>query len=783
MDVIIWFFLLEFIGIISVPIMFKLCIGLKDRGYSLSKVFGLIIFAYTLWIISIFNIFPIVFVTCVFSLLLFSCFSIFIFWRSRKEIIKYFHTHWRGFLIMESLFGFVFIVFLFYRGWDSGINHTEQLMDFMYFNATLTTERGIPKDLWLSGYTVAYYYFGYWVMSILAKTSNVISGVSYNLSLVTIPALSAVGVYGLVYNMVYDFPKKGISIFFGLFSSYCLVFLANIVGLFEFLWANGIGSEKFWGWIGITGLSGESTLQSTTWYPEGFWWWWRSSRVISSTVDQQQVDITINEFPFFSFMLGDLHPHVIAIPVFLMFLGFCLNILWIGTEDKRKYILGFVVIGFISGVIFSINPWLIPPMVLILIGVLLTINWESYSLKSYTQGFKTILWLFIGGGLAVATSIVAFIPSISILQDLSSQVSGVSPVGNYKELTSVTSRYIHILIFWAPYIILLIPFVVLTFLKTTVEIYWRYLSIIALFLVSVPFSMWAVLHLGFGGESSVIGERWLHLLPYFLLQGICLYSIFWMWGYRISDKNMIFSLILIFVSLSLIQFPEILFLDDNFSSPTERMNTVFKFYYASWILLATVSGYIIYCIMNKFAPYFKLKKTLLLFFALLFIVFLGSSYYTVAAFKYNVDHSELEEFNLDGISVWEAGERQAIKYFKKNANSTDVILEAVGPDYSQFSRISSGTGFSTVLGWTGHEYQWRGNLKIINERKDDIARLYSSVDVDESQILINKYDIKYIYVGKNERNVYGSQGIDKFYEMMDLVYKGSDVLIFKRRNS
>ena len=124
MDVIIWFFLLEFIGIISVPIMFKLCIGLKDRGYSLSKVFGLIIFAYTLWIISIFNIFPIVFVTCVFSLLLFSCFSIFIFWRSRKEIIKYFHTHWRGFLIMESLFGFVFIVFLFYRGWDSGINHT-----------------------------------------------------------------------------------------------------------------------------------------------------------------------------------------------------------------------------------------------------------------------------------------------------------------------------------------------------------------------------------------------------------------------------------------------------------------------------------------------------------------------------------------------------------------------------------------------------------------------------------------------------------------------------------
>ena len=62
-------------------------------------------------------------------------------------------------------------------------------------------------------------------------------------------------------------------------------------------------------------------------------------------------------------------------------------------------------------------------------------------------------------------------------------------------------------------------------------------------------------------------------------------------------------------------------------------------------------------------------------------------------------------------------------------------------------------------------------------------RLYSSVDVDESQTLINKYDIEYIYIGENERNIYGDQGINKFYKIMDLVYKESGVLIFKRRNS
>ena len=99
--------------------------------------------------------------------------------------------------------------------------------------------------------------------------------------------------------------------------------------------------------------------------------------------------------------------------------------------------MGFIVIGFISGVLFSINPWLIPPMVLILLGVLITVNLET---SSYPQVSKKIPWLLFGGGLAFATSIVAFMPGISILQDLSTQVSGVSPVGNYKELASINLR-------------------------------------------------------------------------------------------------------------------------------------------------------------------------------------------------------------------------------------------------------------------------------------------------------------------------------------------------------
>jgi hypothetical protein len=76
----------------------------------------------------------------------------------------------------------------------------------------------------------------------------------------------------------------------------------------EFLAAHNIGSSGFWDWVGIKELT---AYDSTKWYPDQHWFWWRETRMLDGGRG-------IHEFPFFSFLLGDLHPHVMSIPFVLL---------------------------------------------------------------------------------------------------------------------------------------------------------------------------------------------------------------------------------------------------------------------------------------------------------------------------------------------------------------------------------------------------------------------------------------------------------------------------------
>src|SRR5207244_193807 len=105
--------------------------------------------------------------------------------------------------------------------------------------------------------------------------------------------------------------------------------IGNFGGLFEMLHSLKIGSADFWKWIDLEDL--DTPLQSILWPPDRwrYWWWWRSSRVIRDrSVAGIPVDVQpIDEFPFFSFLLGDMHPHVLALPFVMLALGLALNVL------------------------------------------------------------------------------------------------------------------------------------------------------------------------------------------------------------------------------------------------------------------------------------------------------------------------------------------------------------------------------------------------------------------------------------------------------------------------
>ena len=111
-----------------------------------------------------------------------------------------------------------------------------------------------------------------------------------------------------------------------------------------------------------------------------------------------------------------------------------------------------------------------------------------------------------------------------------------------------------------------------------------------------------------------------------------------------------------------------------------------------------------------------------------------------------------------------------------------VILEKPGTggrSYVYEGRVSALTGLPTLLGWAGHEGQWRGNYDVQGAREPDIATIYNTPDIEEALTLLDKYGITYVYVGPLERSEYDPRGLDKFRQIMDTVYQNDSVTLYK----
>jgi uncharacterized membrane protein len=165
-------------------------------------------------------------------------------------------------------------------------------------------------------------------------------------------------------------------------------------------------------------------------------------------------------------------------------------------------------------------------------------------------------------------------------------------------------------------------------------------------------------------------------------------------------------------------------------------------------------------------------------------LFLGLIYpYLTLWTKTNHFHPA-EGYTLDGANFIERRnlpDYQAILWIRENL-PMGVISEAVGGSYNpNFARIATNTGLPTVLGWPGHESQWRGGYDEIGSREDDIAMLYQSRNWEEAQFVLDRYAVDYVYVGSAERGKYEYLSEQKFEIYMDLIYDKDDVRIYARK--
>ena len=775
LNVLLWLVAIELIGLAAFPLCYYLFPGLRDRGYSVSKPAGILLIGYLSWILSISHVLPSLQITVAALLVAVGGLSGWYVWVRRGDVLKLVSQERTAILVVEAVFLAAFFGWVLYRAYDPSISHTEKPMDFAFLNASIRTEQGAPEDPWLRGSSISYYYFGYWMMGVLSKLTGIPSNISYNLSLALIPAMGAMAVFGLVYNLVRAESRRlRYALTSGLAAALLLTLAANMEGVLEFMRANGIvSSARFWEWLSIDGLDGPAAVLTDTWRPQEHWWWWHATRVIGSFDGQQMVDYTIHEFPFFSYMLGDLHPHVMGLPFVLLFLAACWNLLrspalvwW--QPNVRTY--GTVVaMGLSLGGLGFTNMWDLPVFSAVLLGTL--------ALKSYGGGRNSVWGLIKGAvpfwGAVMGVGLVLFLP---YFLTLTSQVSGIAPV------TEATTRPVHMFLVWGLFLVAVVPFILGVFWRTTVNEDWARLSLFSLFVGFVPYVVWAFLYAERGGTIEGMVGRLLHVLPFALLISLAVYSALWLLREDRSSQGKVFALGLSALGLLLIMGPELLYVDDSFGGASERMNTVFKLYYQGWIVLAAASGFSLYYWRSLRERVTGRKLQLTRLWAVAVVVLLvGAAYYppAAAASKGDLFH---EGASLDGLAFIgrsNGAEYRAIQFIRETAGPDSAILEAVGGGYSAFGRISASTGVPTVLGWPGHEEQWRGSREPFEGRLEDVATIYRTQDVDEAKSLLAQYRVDYVYVGSREAAQYGTEGLGKFSSFMDAPFSEDGVVVYR----
>jgi uncharacterized membrane protein len=237
-----------------------------------------------------------------------------------------------------------------------------------------------------------------------------------------------------------------------------------------------------------------------------------------------------------------------------------------------------------------------------------------------------------------------------------------------------------------------------------------------------------------------------------------------------SAPSASFTALMIATGALLVLGPEFLYLRDLFGT---RMNTIFKFYFASWILWSAAAAYVSYEMRPRSG---RQVWRLLIFVPLV----LGMFYPVMGIITRTQAFNPGAGRTLDGAAYLRnsnPADAQAIDWINASELS-GVVAEAVGGSYSQYGRIATHTPLSTVLGWEFHEVQWRGSAELQGSRKADIERLYSSSDWQEAQQIVDQYGIDYVYIGPLERSSYGAIRSQTFEPFMRLIYQQGEVEIF-----
>jgi YYY domain-containing protein len=353
-----WWLAVQIIALSATPLCLALFRPLADRGYGLSKAFGLLLFGYAVWLIAALQLLangPAAYAAAL-ALILGGSYLV---WRRELRtgtgiaggVLAYWRRRRGLILLQEAIFLVAFLGFLFIRSYNADIAGTEKFMDFAFMNAITRSTSFPPLDPWLAPSpavphpTINYYYFGYLIHGLLLSITRVPPAQGYNLALALVFALTAVGAFSLVYGLARDHVAERTARQIALptgrrrsvaqlksepidapagheeptskrpvpawsFKAARPYIAAGALGAYMLLISGNL-------WTALRRFDGSGLWQKDFWQGVG----WNATRVLVIRQGDRDIDYTINEFPAFSFLLGDLHPHVLALPFAVLAVG------------------------------------------------------------------------------------------------------------------------------------------------------------------------------------------------------------------------------------------------------------------------------------------------------------------------------------------------------------------------------------------------------------------------------------------------------------------------------
>jgi YYY domain-containing protein len=864
--VLIWYLTVTFLGVLVLPLAFHFFQHLPDRGISFVKPLGLLAVGFVYWFLGSLNILTNDNGGLILAILIVVCFEIVIV--KKKELLElkaWLSNQRRILLATELLFFLVFLGWVIIRAYNPNIEGTEKPMEYMFINSILKSPSFPLRDAWLSDYAISYYYFGYLIIALLTRITGTLPPLAFNLGLALLFALSAAMATGLVMNLIAvaknekatkDTKAKSslISSFWpALLGPLIVLLVGNFYGALEFVHDNAlptdikvptiyydfgyspdlsqvhslldmerkpgiqVGSVNIWEWLDLKQLGPQITANPSNNLQWDLPNWFFSARVVHDKNLIGQETEAIDEVPAFSFLLGDMHPHVLALPFGILAAAMAFEWLLVG---RRKAVLflenpkenrllpnwdKFALSVTVLGGLIVLNTWDFP------IYWFLTVACWTVGIGS-AVGIKRLfrLWVTIAkyALILLGGSLVLYFPFFITFQ---SQAGGILPNLIYP------TRFQQIFVMFGPVFIMVSLFLI-WFTRSARRIFslrimfWTALGL----LVVLIFATVLLSSAGFFSPATLdivtqsiypltLNEAFSLLLQRRLVDSLTavigvmiigmVISIFaGIFRSSLDPKNQLdenatnkedhigissiwLCLVMVLVGALLLVGPDFVYLRDNFGT---RMNTMFKFYFQVWILWGLAGSFGIWYIFSHIRTWIRVTFTV----GMSIILLLGL-YYLFGGLI-----SKTGNFvgppSLDGMAYFAQSypnDWAAIQWLNEKAKNDSIILEGSRGAYwveGRSSRFSMATGLQTLMGWDNHEAQWRGNYFVnVSGRQEDIKTIYQIKDWKTTEDLLNKYQVRYVIVSSLELNWYRPVYTAKFDQHMSQVFKSGDVIIYE----